>query len=111
MKLNLIIALLDCLNGNIKSAELYVTNAQKYAKEKLISEESEINIFGFILYVIKNKRMSYEETNAESLIKNNKEYLQTWASYSKIIENYKHTDILYRKKIIKNLLKFFLNFF
>ena len=30
MKINLTIALLDCLNGNIKSAELFVTNISKW---------------------------------------------------------------------------------
>ena len=98
MKINLTIALLDCLNGNIKSAELFVTNISKYVKEKLITEESEQIIFGFILHVIKNERMKYEESIAENLIKNNKEYLQTWAIYTKIIENYKLADSLYCKE-------------
>ena len=71
----------------------------KYTKEKLISEESELIIFGFILFVIKSERMKYEDTNAENLIKSNKEYLQSWAIYSKIIENYKLTDCLYCKLI------------
>ena len=75
--------------AKIKSAELFVTNISKYVKEKLITEESEQIIFGFILHVIKNERMKYEESIAENLIKNNKEYLQTWAIYTKIIENYK----------------------
>ena len=97
--MSLTISLLDCLNGNIKSAELFITNISKYVKEKLITEESEKIIFGFILYVIKNERMNYEDTNAEVLIKNNKEYLQTWTVYRKIIENYKLADSLYCKEI------------
>jgi hypothetical protein len=97
LKIYLTIALLDCLNGNVKSAELFITNISKYIKEKPIIEESEKIIFGFVLIVIKNERMKYEETIAEILIKNNKEYLPNYSNYAKIIQNYKLTDCLYCK--------------
>lgn len=81
--------------GNLKSAELFITNITKYAKEKLINEENEMIIFSFVLCIIKNERMKFEESNAESLVKSNKEYLQTWSIYSKIFERYRMTDSLY----------------